>query len=141
MGFGGVNYWPVLIAAIASFIFGGIWYHVFSRQWMEAVGMSPEALQKDKGGLGLYLLAFGAQLIMAAMLGGVLVHLSLGGLPPTIRNGMISAAFIWVGFVATSMIVNYSFHGAKRALTLIDGGHWLGVLLIQGAILGWWGVR
>jgi hypothetical protein len=26
-------------------------------------------------------------------------------------------------------------------LTLIDGGHWLAVLLIQGAIMGWWGVR
>jgi len=26
-------------------------------------------------------------------------------------------------------------------LTLIDGGHWLAVLLIQGGIMGWWGVR
>ena len=38
------------------------------------------------------------------------------------------------------MAVNHAFQGAKRSLTLIDGGHWLGVLLIQGAILGWWGV-
>ena len=29
----------------------------------------------------------------------------------------------------------------SASLTLIDGGHWLGVLLIQGAILGWWGVQ
>ena len=54
---------------------------------------------------------------------------------------MISAAFIWLGFVITTMVVNYAFHGARHALTLIDGGHWLGVLLIQGAILGWWGLR
>jgi hypothetical protein len=39
-----------------------------------------------------------------------------------------------------TMIVNYAFHGAKRALTVIDGGHWMGVLLIQGAIIGWWGI-
>jgi hypothetical protein len=39
------------------------------------------------------------------------------------------------------MVVNYAFHGARHTLTLIDGGHWLGVLLIQGAILGFWGVR
>ena len=48
---------------------------------------------------------------------------------------------LWLGFVIPTMVVNYAFHGARQTLTLIDGGHWLGVLLIQGAILGWWGVR
>ncbi|MBM3524115.1 MAG: DUF1761 domain-containing protein, partial [Alphaproteobacteria bacterium] len=37
--------------------------------------------------------------------------------------------------------VNHGFQGVKRALTVIDGGHWLGVLLIQGVIIGWMGVR
>ena len=92
-------------------------------------------------GIGLYLLAFGAVLIMAWMLAGVLLHLSLGGMTLGIRSGIISALFLWFGFVMTTMVVNYAFHGARQSLTLIDGGHWLGVLVIQGAILGWWGVR
>jgi hypothetical protein len=75
------------------------------------------------------------------MLAGVILHLAKAGQPATVRNGMISAGFIWAGFVMTSLIVNHAFQGAKRALTLIDGGHWLGVLLIQGAILGWMGIR
>jgi hypothetical protein len=108
---------------------------------MEAVGMSPERMQKERGALGLYVLAFVALLLMAWMLSGILLHLSLGGMSPSIRIGMISAAFLWLGFVIPTMVVNYAFHGAKRSLSLIDGGHWLGVLLIQGAILGWWGVR
>jgi Protein of unknown function (DUF1761) len=58
----------------------------------------------------------------------------------SVRAGVVSGFFLWFGFVITTMAVNYAFHGAKRSLTLIDGGHWLGVLLIQGAILGWWGV-
>jgi hypothetical protein len=69
---------------------------------------------------------------MAWMLAGVLLHLGQGGLPMSLKNGLISAAFIWVGFVITTMVVNYAFHGARHALTLIDGGHWLGVLLLQG---------
>ena len=84
---------------------------------------------------------FVAQLVMAWMLAGILLHLARGGLPATLWNGVISGAFIWLGFVITTMVVNYAFHGARHALTLIDGGHWLGVLLIQGAILGWWGLR
>ena len=138
---GNLNYLAVIAAAVASFIFGGIWYNAFSRQWMEAVGRSPDSVGKDKAGIGLYLLAFGAVLIMAWMLAGVLLHLSLGGMTLGIRSGIISALFLWFGFVMTTMVVNYAFHGARQSLTLIDGGHWLGVLVIQGAILGWWGVR
>jgi hypothetical protein len=141
MALGGLNYFAVMAAAIVSFVFGGIWYSAFSKQWMEAVGMQPDRVPKDRGGLGLYLLAFVAQLVMAWMLAGVLLHLGQGGLPVGLKNGLISAAFIWVGFVITTMVVNYAFHGARHALTLIDGGHWLGVLLLQGAVLGWWGVR
>ncbi len=141
MALGGLNYFAVMTAAIVSFVFGGIWYSAFSKQWMEAVGMQPDRMPKDRGGLGLYVLAFVAQLVMAWMLAGILLHLGQGGLPVSLKNGLISAAFIWVGFVVTTMVVNYAFHGARHALTLIDGGHWLGVLLLQGAILGWWGVR
>jgi Protein of unknown function (DUF1761) len=141
MGLGSLNYLPIFAAAIASFVFGGVWYSAFSKPWMEAVGMSPERMQKDRSSLGLYLLAFVAQLVMALMLAGILVHLVQGGLPTTLRTGLISAGFIWLGFVIPTMVVNYAFHGARQSLTLIDGGHWLGVLLIQGAILGWWGVR
>ncbi len=97
-------------------------------------------MPQDRGGPALYVLAFVAQLVMAWMLAGILLHLSLGGLAPGIRTGVISATFLWLGFVMPTMIVNYAFHGAKRALTVIDGGHWLGVLLIQGAIIGWWGI-
>jgi hypothetical protein len=141
MGLGGLNYLAVMAAAIVSFVFGGVWYGAFSKQWMEAVGMAPDRMPKDRGGLGLYLLAFVAQLVMAWMLAGVLLHLGQGGLPVSLWNGLVSGAFLWLGFVITTMVVNYAFHGARHALTLIDGGHWLGVLLLQGAILGWWGVR
>jgi hypothetical protein len=141
MSLGGLNYFAVMTAAIVSFAFGGVWYTAFSKQWMEAVGMTPDRQPKERGQIGLYVLAFIAQLVMAWMLAGVLLHLGQGGLPVSLKNGLISAAFIWVGFVITTMVVNYAFHGARHALTLIDGGHWLGVLLIQGAILGWWGVR
>ena len=141
MSLGSLNYLPIFAAAIASFVFGGIWYNVFSKQWMDAVGMSPERLQKDRGSLGLYVVAFVALLVMALMLAGILVHLAHGGLATTLRTGLISAAFLWLGFVIPTMVVNYAFHGARHTLTLIDGGHWLGVLLIQGAIMGWWGVR
>lgn len=132
-----INYLAVAAAAIVSFVFGGIWYSALSRQWLDAVGRPPDG--RGKEGLGLYLLTFLAQVVMAWMLAGALLYLFRGGVPAGLRTGMVTAAFLWFGFVVTTMAVNYAFHGAKTKLTLIDGAHWLGVLLIQGGILGYLG--
>jgi hypothetical protein len=144
MNLGNLNYWPVLIAAIVSFVFGAVWYSSLSRQWIAAQEKSSADMEKAKAEMGPvpvpYIIAFVALLIMAWMFAGVLLHLARGGMAVTIRAGMISGFFLWFGFVITTMVVNHAFQGAKRSLALIDGGHWLGVLLIQGAILGWWGV-
>jgi hypothetical protein len=55
-------------------------------------------------------------------------------------TGGASVGFLaWVGFVATVLSVNNSFANRPRQLTLIDGGHWLVVLLVAGAIIGLFG--
>lgn len=135
---GNLNYWPILVAAIVSFVFGALWYGTLSKQWMAARGAN--AAQTGPAPV-LYGLTFVALLIMAWMLSGVLLHLARSGMVVGIRSGMISGFFLWFGFVMTTMVVNHAFQGAKRSLTLIDGGHWLGVLLIQGVVIGWWGVQ
>lgn len=137
----GINYWAVALAATASFVFGGIWYGVLSKQWMDAANVDEAFVNRRGAGPSPvpFIVAFLAQLFMAWMLAGVLLHLSRGGLPFSPRNGIVSGALMWAGFVMTSLIVNHAFQGAKAKLTLIDGGHWLGVLLLQGAILGFMG--
>ncbi|HRD74645.1 MAG TPA: DUF1761 domain-containing protein [Hyphomicrobiaceae bacterium] len=139
MAFAGINYLAILIAAGASFLFGGVWYGILSQQWMAAVGKSEADIKSGTSMPLLFGLTIIAQLIMAWVLAGLIGHLGQGQV--TLRNGMISAAFCWFGFVLTTLVVNHGYQGSRRALTVIDGLHWLGVLLIQGAIIGWMGVR
>lgn len=145
MDSGALNHVAVIVAAIASFAFGAAWYGTLAKYWMAARGVTAADMEKEraeKGAIPLpYIIALVAEIIMAWMLAGVMVHLQLGGLSVSPRHGMISGLFLWFGFVATTLVVNHTFQGTKRALTLIDGGHWLGVLLIQGAIVGAWGLR
>jgi Protein of unknown function (DUF1761) len=136
-----VSYGTILLATLASFLFGALWYGVLSKQWQAAVGKTSEELQVSAGFAVPLITTFLAELVMAWVLAGVLAHLLKGGVPANLRNGMLSAAFIWLGFVATTIASNNAFQGAKRSLAAIDCGHWLGVLLIQGAILGGWGMR
>ena len=65
-------------------------------------------------------------------LAGLIGH--MGG--PTLTNGVISGALVWLGFVITTIAVNNAFQRKKPMLTVIDGGHWLAVLLLQGVVLG-----
>src|SRR5262249_27418065 len=77
-------------------------------------------------------------IIIGWMLAGLLGHLGAGQV--TFRNGIISAAFIWFGFILTTMVVNFSFSGRDRRLLAIDAGNWLIVLLVIGAVIGGIGV-
>lgn len=137
MSFGGLNYFAVALAAVASFVFGGVWYNALAKQWMAASGVTMDAAQAGNTYVP-YIIAFLAQLVMAWVLAGVIGHLGKGQV--TLWNGLISSLFVWAGFVATTLVVNHTFQGAPRSLTLIDSGHWLGVLLLQGAIIGAMGV-
>jgi hypothetical protein len=76
-------------------------------------------------------------LLMAWMLAGLMGHLA----DVTIRGGVISAFFVWVGFVLTTTATNQAFRGTKPIVTVIDTGHWLAVLVVMGAIIGALGAR
>ena len=84
-----------------------------------------------------YLLAFIAELVMAWVLAGLLGHLGSGQV--TVWNGIVSAAFVWLGFVATTIAVNNMFGMKKPMLSVIDSGHWLLVLIVMGAVIGAFG--
>ena len=114
---------------------------VLGKVWMAALGTTPEKMQAMKAGPGAllpFVYAFAAELIMAWVLAGLIGHLGPGQV--TIKNGIVSGAFIWFGFVMTTMLVNNSFGRRDWRLLLIDGGHWLMVLVVIGAIVGAFGV-
>jgi hypothetical protein len=83
-----------------------------------------------------FIVSFVAELIMAWMLAGLLGHLGVF----TMMNGVIAALFAWLGFIATTIAVNERYQGYGWDLTFINAGHWLGVAVIMGGIIGWWGV-
>ena len=141
MTFAGINYLAVFIAALAGFGFGAVYYMSLARPWMDAVGWTAEQQAAHvKGELNPskapFAIAIAANLIMAWVLAGVIGHMGA----VTIRSGLISAAFVWFGFVVTTLAVNYAFTARKPMLTVIDGGHWIGALLVMGAVIGAFGV-
>lgn len=141
MTFAGVNYLAILIAAVVAWVAGAAWYMSLGKVWMAAQGMTPAEIEARKTQPHSYLpfiYAFVAALVMAWVLAGLVSHLGPGQV--TLRNGVVSGAFCWLGFVVTTMLVNNSFARRNPRLLLIDGGYWLVVLLLIGAIIGAMGV-
>jgi hypothetical protein len=141
MTFAGVSYLAILVAAVAAWVFGAVWYMALSKPWIAAQGWrSKDDMPKMKGmaAAAPFILSFIGELIMAWVLAGLLAH--LGPDQVTVRNGIISGAFVWLGFVVTTTVTNYAYPGRSVALMAIDSGHWLGVLVIMGAAIGAFGV-
>lgn len=138
MTFSGINYIAVIIATLAGFGLGAVWYMVLGGAWMRALGKTKDQFDHGVGAAKAlpFVISLVALFVMALMLAGLMGHLG----DVTVRGGAISGLFVWVGFVITTMGVNHVFSGAKPMLTLIDGGHWLAVLLVMGAVIGAFGV-
>jgi hypothetical protein len=133
MAFAGTNYFAVLIAALAAYAWGTLYYMTLSKQWLAAVGLT-----EARRSAAPFVISFIALLVMAFVLAGSIGHLGPGNV--TVKNGIISGLILWAGFVATTVFVSNAYPGRKYMLSIIDSAHWLGVLVIQGAVIGAMGV-
>jgi hypothetical protein len=141
MTFAGISYLAVIVAAVVAWLVSAGWYMSLGRIYQAALGKTPEQCKAEMQKPGAFLpfvYAFIGNLVIAWMLAGVLGHLGPGQV--TLRNGVIAGAFLWFGFILTTMTVNYSFSGRDRRLLLIDLGNWLMVLVVIGAVVGAVGV-
>jgi hypothetical protein len=133
MGFSNIDTMAVFWAAVAGFIFGGLWYGLLSRVWMEAAGLSEEKIKASGPNPAPFVLTFVALFVIGITEAVIFQATNVAG--PL--HGAIAGVLLAAGFVATTIAVNHTFQGARRMLTLIDTGHWLGVFAIQGAMIGW----
>lgn len=129
----GVDYIAVVIAAIAAFVWSMIYYIGLFKYWREAAGWS-EGEVKARRSRATYLMTFVALLVTSWTFAGPLSD--FGAHPMAPKSGAIHAVFIWLGFIVPIIAVNKVIGGRRYMLSVIDGLHWLGVLVIEGALIG-----
>jgi len=134
MDFSVVNWLAVVAAAVVAWLFGAAWYMGLSTPWLKAAKLDPATMNRSAVP---FVVSFIAELIMALVL-TLVVGAITGGEPNPIA-GLLFGFVLWLGFIATTLTVNHRYEGFGWALTLIDAGHWLGVMLIIGAVIGWFG--
>lgn len=131
MTIAGINLVGVLVGAIAGFAFGAIYYTLLSKHWLDASGKSEEDVKGRSA--GPFITSFLSLLVMGSVLAW---HFDRQGSEGMSSLGAIGPAIIlWLGFIVTSMATNNAFQGSRVKLTVLDSGHWLGVLVVQALII------
>src|SRR5687767_6401657 len=111
----------VIVAALAGFGVGAIWYMTLSGPWMEAAGLPRDADGRPANPSSPMplVIAFAAMLLGA----GMMRHsFAMAGID-TVGKGLLSGVGVGAFFIAPWLAMDYAYSMRDRRLTLIDGGY------------------
>lgn len=141
MGFGHffqvpVNYFAVLISAIAAMILGYIWYGpLFGERWRKLVGVKDEKQKKGQGNMGsMYGIMFVCSFIMAYFVFHFIWYAAPGSY--NLFIALKTSFYAWLGLIATAYLAKHVVAPEKKPLQLyfIETGYYLISLLAMGVI-------
>ncbi len=132
-----LNYWAILVAALATFCLEAVWYTAFQKPWLRGIASTREQLMNTGVNPAF---PYATALLMAAVLAvAISCILQLTG-PQTALRGIRIGAIVWFSFVFTTFATEYAFE-VKPGLFGINAGFWLFGMMLTGAIVGGWRKR
>jgi len=127
-----MHFLPALVAAVAMFVIGGLWYSLFAK--LEAKVLAPGMGNEGKPP-GLALLQ---SLIVSFITALIFQRLFYFVHTPNALHGVHTAVLISLATVIASKYMQKIFRLGSWRLFFIDSGFWLVSFAAMGAILGGW---
>ena len=123
----------VVVAAVASFVFGAFYYGILSKQWMEASGVEigEDGKPVNASNPSPYIISFLCIVLVAGMMRHTFV---LSGIE-TVGKGFVSGLGIGIFFIAPWIFLNTGYSNRPWKLALIDSGYAVATGSICGIIL------
>ena len=134
MDFSSINYFAVVVAALSTFILGGLWYSpmLFGKAWMRANNLTDADLQSFSKAR-MFGWSFVFSVIMALNLA-----MFLAGPATNTTWGMVAGGLAGLGWVAMAVAIIGAFENRSWKYIAINGGYMTVAFVVMGAILGAW---
>ena len=134
MDFSTINYFAVLVAALSTFILGGLWYSpmLFGKAWMRLNNFTDADLQTFSKAR-MFGSSFVFSLVMALNLA-----MFLAGPTTDVIWGMAAGALAGLGWVVMAIAIIGVFENKSWTYILINSGYMIVAFIVMGAILGAW---
>ena len=132
-----INYLAVVVAAVAAFAIGAIWYSplLFAKQWVKAHGYTEERVNEMQKSAGkAYAVSLLCQLLIALAIAVLVGYLHLSLCVQGLKLGLL----IWAGFAFPLGLMANVFSDKRITVFYIDAGYQLVYLLIIGSIVTVW---
>lgn len=128
-----MGFLSVIVAAIANFAFGAVWYMALAKPWMAASGveLDEDGQPANRSDPIPYITSFIAAILVAGMMRHVFALSGIDSIDKGAMSGFGIGLFLITPWIATF----YGFGGKPRALTLIDGGYATIGCTVIGAVL------
>ena len=119
----------ILVAAVAAYAFGSVWYMLMARPWMNAAGLSDSQINRKNP--VPYLVSFVSVLVVSAAMQFLFSQMVVLG----IGQGLILGAAVGLLIVLPWIATNYTFSLRPVSLILIDGTYAVAGCAIIGLVL------
>ncbi|SRR6266496_2678819 len=132
-----VNYVAVLVAAVAVFVLGWLWYSpfLFFKPWMRLRGMDPvAAMAGAKMPAGKLLIELARCLVLAYAIARFMALLDVGSSLGAVHLGL----FLWIGFPVILLTGSVLWENVPWKVAAIHAGDWLVKLLVIPIIVSVW---
>ncbi|MFK7878877.1 DUF1761 domain-containing protein [Roseobacter sp.] len=116
-----MEFLSVLVAGVAGFAFGAIWYTVLAEKWMAASGvpLDESGAPANRSDPVPYVTSLFGAILVAGMMRHVFELSSID----TVGKGLVSGFGIGLFLVSPWIATFYSFGARSKSLILIDGGY------------------
>lgn len=128
------NHAAVVVAAIAYWLLGALWYGVlFGKPWMALEHISMEQAQ-SMSPVVPYIITFALNLLIAYSLAQICIwrNANTGG------RGASVGVLLWIGFIGPITYTTYMYEMRPKELFAINEFFSLAGLVLMGAIIGAW---
>ena len=132
----GVNYVAVVVAAIAAFVVGAVWYSpiLFGKAYATLLGLNLVAMADTRPPAGELIGEFVRNLVVAFVLAQFVVRLGVADW----QGALQLALWVWIGFQAMLLLGAVLHEKMPLKLYAIHAGDALVKTLLTAVILGVW---
>jgi len=128
------NYLAVIVAAIAYWLLGAIWYGVvFGEAWMALEHITAEQARSMNPVLP-YVITLALNVLIAYALEQICIWRNAN----TLGRGASVGVLLWIGFVGPVTFTTYMYEMRPKELYAINQFFPLAGFVLMGAILGGW---
>lgn len=131
-----INYLAVIVAAVAFFVVGGLWYSplLFGKQYMTLRSINSDAVTNTSMPIGQIVSEFVRGLVVAYVLARLLGLLGVATWLSAAQLGL----WLWIGFPVMILMSSVIHENVPWQLAAIHSGDWFIKIMVMTVLLGVW---